>query len=123
MAERIMGSGLPAVSTQDLRQAEIEQSKPTIQGALPASLAPQPTLEQYQLVGGVAQTSDRLRLEPLGKWGPTQMQIRNLASLLTRVPELSDHPFASRVIAAAPLLKQHLQYMRQITSELSHGRT
>lgn len=117
-------TGLSIRPGVDVSTADIEQlSKPMTQGALPASLAPQRTLEQYQLVGGVAQTSDRLRLEPQGNWGSTQMQMRNLASLLTRVPELSEHPFASKVREAAPILKRHLQYMRQITSELSHGRT
>lgn len=116
-------TGLSIRPGVDVSTADIENlSKPT-QGALPAAVAPQRTNEQYQLVGGVAQTSEQLRLELLGKWGPTQVQIRNLASVLKRVPEPSDHRFARKVIDASPILNRYLQYMRQITSELGHGRT
>ena len=117
-------TGLSIRPGVDVSTADIEQmSKPMTQGALPAALAPQPTNEQSQLVGGVAQMSDHLRLEPLGKWGATPKHARNLASVLKRMPEPSDHPFSGKVLDAVPILRRCLDYMRQITSEFGHGRT
>ncbi len=112
--------GLPVLSTQDLHQAEIEQSKPTIQGALPASLAPQPTLEQHQIIGGVAQTSDRLRLEAAGKFNSTQYQVTHLSSVLMRLNRPSEgHPFSPIEAKMKPILEQHYKNLNNILSRLT----
>lgn len=118
-------TGLSIRPNQDLSTADIEhQSKQTIQGALPASLAPMPTLEQSHLVGGMAQTSDRLRLETLGKPSSTGIQVKYLSSALERLKLPSQgHPFSNMEAQMGPILTKHFQYMKQIVSELSHGRT
>ncbi|MEI6806350.1 MAG: hypothetical protein WCK49_07595 [Myxococcaceae bacterium] len=118
-------TGISIRPNQDLSTADIEhQSKQTIQGALPASLAPQPTLAQAHLVGGMAQISDRLRLETLGQPSSTGVQVKYLSSALERLKLPSQgHKFANIEAQMEPILTKHFQYMRQIMSELSHGRT
>src|SRR3989338_7424008 len=107
MAERIGGPGVSSLSSpQDLHQAEIEQSKPVIEGALPASLAPLATPEQFHMIGTrPTGSSDTLRLAPVGEFKSVHLQTVNLGQVLKRLKAPDEgHPFSSIEAKMGPIL-------------------
>ena len=122
MADITNLTGLSVRPSQDLSMADIDlQSN---KHSLSASVAPLPTLAQAYLVGSLAKTSDRLRLETAGQPSSTGVQVKYLSSALERLKKPSEgHPFSKIEAQMEPILTKHFQYMRQIMSELSHGRT
>ena len=118
-------TGLSVQQTQDLSTADIEhQAKPSIQGALPASLAPLSTRAQHEIVGSSSKSSESLRLETQGKLTSTGYQARQVSSVLERLGRPAEgHPFAKIEAQMTAVLKPYLNSMNQILSGLTHGRT
>ena len=122
MAERISGTGVSSLSSpQDLHQAEIEQSKPVIQGALPASLAPLSTPEQFHTIGtGATGSSDALRLAPPGEFKSVHFQTVNLGQVLKRLQAPSEgHPFSNIEAKMGPILKDQHDNLQSILARLT----
>ncbi len=125
MADIANLTGLSVRQTQDLSTADIEhQTKPSIQGSLPASLAPLSTRAQHEIVGSSSKTSESLRLETKGKLTSTGYQHRHVSSVLERLGRSAEgHPFAKIEAQMASVLKVYQNSMNQILSGLTHGRT
>jgi hypothetical protein len=125
MADIANLTGLSVRGNQDISAADIEHlTKPTTQGALPASLAPLPTSAQHEIVGSTSKTSESLRLETRGKLTSTGNQHRHVSKVLERLSQSAQgHPFAKIEAQMTAVLKPYLDSMNRILSELTHGRT
>ncbi|MEI6791484.1 MAG: hypothetical protein WCK42_09920 [Myxococcaceae bacterium] len=114
-------TGLLVRPNSDMSLADVEhQSKPLIQGALPASLAPLSTPEQFRTIGTSFGSSDNLRLAPHGQLKSAHAQTVHLAQVFKRLQASSEgHPFAEKEQEIHDVLKPVYEGLRSILARLT----
>lgn len=112
---------LDAAATSEATAAAQQQL--TTKNMLNPVASPLPNFDHFRTTGAAATGSDSLRLGPPGKWGPTQIQMTNLASALKRFEQPAEHRFSGVAEKAIPILKKQHQFMIQMASGFTYGRT
>lgn len=114
-------TGLLVRPNSDMSLADVEhQSKPVIQGSLPASLAPLSTPEQFRTIGTSFGSSDHLRLAAPGQFKSAHTQTVHLAQVFKRLQASSQgHPFAEKEQEILHVLKPVYESLRSILTRLT----